>query len=142
MISQGDALTADKVKDDNVFFTSYKGKYILMDNLDEIGDMLVFHRTALVLGTVVRKRSFDVEQIDGNCITPVGKHPRDCKGIATIVAWTSKDHHRSESGPSVGDCLSDCCGGTLHQVDGANGLMINGIFVELVNLCAIKYLHR
>ena len=35
MISKGDIMTYDLVKDDKVFFSSYKGRYIIMDNLDE-----------------------------------------------------------------------------------------------------------
>ena len=112
-----------------------------MDDLDEVGYTFVLHHTAFVFCTLIGKCTLDVEQINRYSVSLVGKHSGYGKGIAAIVARTSKDHHRSESGPCIGDSLGDCRGGALHQVDGANGLMINGIFVELANLSAIKYLH-
>lgn len=87
MISQGDALTADKVKDDNVFFTSYKGKYILMDNLDEKYSLSVKSKeevfnTQYVYVTVVTRGTLhmrisgvdvDVKENDYIVVTPCMK---------------------------------------------------------------------
>lgn len=45
MITQGESLTSDLITEEKCYFSSYKGKYILLDNLDETKyDSIVFAR--------------------------------------------------------------------------------------------------
>ena len=83
----------------------------------------------LVGGAVFGEFVVDVEKVDRDLIALLGQQTGNGKGVATIVAWSGKDHYGSGIVPFFGDdaCDSLCC--TLHQVDGTNGLVLDGIFV-------------
>ena len=83
-----------------------------------------------------------VEEVDCYIIVPVDEHSGNGQCITAVIAGTGKDDDRRRTAPLVGDGLSDGFGCPFHQIDGFNGLMLNGIFVQLMYLSTRKYLHR
>jgi len=111
-------------------------------DLRETLDALAFLHALLVFCAFFGEIVVGVEQIDRHGVSFLCQHARYGEGVAAVVARSGKYDDRSEGGPCVCDGQCDGLGRALHQVDGADRLMLDGILVEFVNLCTCKNFHN
>ena len=106
-------------------------------------DAFHFEKAFTVHGTVFGKLSLRVEKEDFQPIALSGHQSCHGQGIAPVVA-RSGEYGKGSFG--VGPLLHDGVGqrpcGPLHQVDGGNGLVLDGIGIQLADARSRKYFHN
>ena len=63
------------------------------------------------------------------------------QGIASVVAWAGKDHDVEVLVPSADNGFRQGMGCPLHQVDGINRFMNNGVLIQFFQLWASQNFH-
>ena len=63
------------------------------------------------------------------------------QSVATVIARPREHNNRGLISPSVHDGMCNGFGSPFHKIYASNGLMLDGISVELVYLRGGKYLH-
>ena len=61
--------------------------------------------------------------------------------ISAEALAVEENHHGHISVPSFGDGSGQHLGSTLHQINRLDGLVLNRIFIKLLNLGSIENLH-
>ena len=74
--------------------------------------------------------SAGIEQKDFHTISFVGKHTSHGQGVTAIVARSGKDLYDKGSAPAASNGSDELLGCSFHQVDGLDGLVIDGILVQ------------
>ena len=86
-------------------------------------------------------RRLDVEQEHLGTVALLIKHACHCKGIATVVAWSSKYYHALCSAPARHYLKCDSRRRTLHQVELRNSVGSDGLAVNFLKCLVGKYFH-
>ena len=113
----------------------------LVDNLGEVFDAVGIENALLVGRAVFRQFVVDVEEVNGYFIVLLAEHSGHSQRVAAIVSGTCKDNHGLLRVPFGGDGSRQRFGCALHQVNGADRLMLHRVMVEFVYLIAGKNLH-
>ena len=111
---------------------AYLGKLLGAFALDE---------SLLVAGTVGRELVVDVKQENVNLITIFSQHSCHGKRIASVVAWSCENDHRSTVRPFLLDGTCQRLSGTFHEVERSDWFMLNGVFIQLMYLSTSENLH-
>ena len=84
----------------------------------------------------------DVEEIYADAKLLGCKHAGHGQCVTTIVARACKHNDRRTFCPLLHDGSGECFGRPFHEINGFYGLVVDGIFVKLLNLSRGKYLHN
>ena len=117
------------------------GRVELFNHLHECFQLLGFLQPLLVGGTVGCKMPADIEKVSTHLIVLLSQQTRHGKGVAAIVSWSGKDNDRGCIRVFLDDGLSQRLSRTLHEIETRNGLVLDGVFVQLMYLSTSKYLH-
>ena len=101
----------------------------LLGDLNQVHRLLQLKQAFLVGCTFGRQPLRDIEQVDGNVATRLGKEPRHRQCIPAIVARSGKNDHGCMAVPTAEKFGDDSLGCTLHQIDRFDGFMSDGILV-------------
>ena len=106
-------------------------------------DALRCQKAFAVLGTVLGKLSLRVEQVD---LRPIALHGHQTGHGQCVTAVVAGSCEYSKGGVVVGplfhDGVGQCPCGPFHQVDGSDGLMFDGIGIQLADARSRKYFHN
>ena len=82
-----------------------------------------------------------IEQIRRNIIACFSQHAGYSQTITAVAARAGKDNKTGVGIPSGLQLTDNSTTGTLHQIDGGDGLMVYRVSVKLTKLSASEYLH-
>ena len=114
----------------------------------EIGnDLYKFHpfhaqQPPLVLVTIRREVIGRVEQVGLHMVGLFMQQAGDGQRIGTIVALTGKNNHPQRTGIVATELVHKGTGCPFHKIDRTDRLMLDRIFVKILDFISCKYLHH
>ena len=91
--------------------------------------------------TVSREPVLGVYEPHLYCTACNGKHTRNGKAVATVVAWPREDR-KAATGIALKYCIGEHTRRTLHQVNGGNWLMLYGVGIKLLYSGCVEEFHN
>ena len=82
-----------------------------------------------------------VEEVDRNLEASLCQHACHGQRVATVVAGAGEHDDGREFCPLLSNGCRECLRCPFHEVNRVYRLMLNGIFVKLMNLSTCKYFH-
>ena len=110
------------------------------DNLSKFHSLCI-QQTLLVGKTVCRQFVLYIKEVYTYIISILAEHSRHSKRIAAVISRTGENNYWSAVRPFLfyGACQRFGC--TFHQVERTDRFVLNGVFIQLMNLSACENLH-